>query len=87
MSLPQSFSSYQIYLNSASLFCQRTLLTEIFTVLVMAKTRTLSKDVIRFSWWGRVVKKKLERATQQKLEMVKESRQRRTSPIIGSFSF
>ena len=35
------------------------LLTKIFTALVRAKTKTVSKDVIRFCWLGRVVEKKL----------------------------
>ena len=39
-------------------------------------TRTVSKNVKRFLLVGRVVRKKLTRATQQKLEAVKESRQR-----------
>ena len=83
----KALPGYRIYLNFGSLFYWGTLLTKIFTVLVRARTRTVSKEVIRFSWLGRVVKKKLERARQQKLEMAKESRQRRTSPIIGSFCF
>ena len=36
----------------------------------------MSKKVKRFLLVGRVVRKKLTRATQQKLEAVKESRQR-----------
>ena len=49
-------------------------------------TRTVSKKVRRFLWAGRVVMKKLERATQQKLEMVKERRESRnpTAPITSS---
>ena len=39
-------------------------------------TRTMSKNVNRFLLVGRVVRKKLTRATQQELEVVKESRQR-----------
>ena len=39
-------------------------------------TRTMSKNVNRFLLVGRVVRKKLTRMTQQKLEAVKESRQR-----------
>ena len=46
------------------------------TMLVKARTRTVSKKVRRFLFVGRVVMKKLTRATQQKLEAVKESRQR-----------
>ena len=52
------------------------ILTAIFTVIVKARTRTVSKKVNRFLLVGRVVRKKLTRATQQKLEAVKESRQR-----------
>ena len=37
----------------------RTLLTKIFTALIRAKMRTVSKEVIRFLWLGRVVEKKL----------------------------
>ena len=80
-----SLPDYCIYLNFVIWFDWRTLLTKIFTVLVMARTRTVSKEVIRFSWLGRVVKKKLERARQQKLEMAKESRQRITSPTAILF--
>ena len=49
-------------------------------------TRTVSKKVRRFLWAGRVVMKKLERATQQKLEMVKERKESRnpTAPITSS---
>ena len=52
------------------------ILTVISTMLVSARTRTMSKKVKRFLLVGRVVRKKLTRATQQKLEAVKESRQR-----------
>ena len=52
------------------------ILTAIFTMLVSARTRTMSKNVKRFLLVGRVVRKKLTRATQQKLEAVKESTQR-----------
>ena len=45
-------------------------------MLVRARTRTVSKKVRRFLLVGRVVMKKLTRATQQRLEMVKERRQR-----------
>ena len=50
------------------------ILTAIFTTLVRARTRTVSKKVKRFLLVGRVVMKKLTRATQQKLEANKESR-------------
>ena len=53
------------------------ILTAIFTTLVRARTRTVSKKVKRFLLVGRVVMKKLTRATQHKLEANKESRQRR----------
>ena len=43
---------------------------------VRERTRSVSKKVKRFLWWGRVVRKKLTRATQEMLEAVKESRQR-----------
>ena len=43
------------------------------------KTRTVLKKVKRFLLVGRVVKKKLTRATQQKLVANMESRQRSTS--------
>ena len=43
---------------------------------VRARTRTVSKKVKRFLLVGRVVRKKLTRATQEMLETVKESRQR-----------
>ena len=51
-------------------------LTEISTTPARARTRSVSKKVKRFLLVGRVVRKKLTRATQQKLEAVKESRQR-----------
>ena len=54
----------------------KVILTAIFTVPVSARTRTMSKKVKRVLLVGRVVRKKLTRATQQKLEAVKESRQR-----------
>ena len=60
---------------------KKSILTAISTTLVSARTRTMSKNVKRFLLVGRVVRKKLTRATQQKLEAVKESRQR--SKIIG----
>ena len=44
--------------------------------MVSATTRVMSKKVKRVLLVGRVVRKKLTRATQQKLEVVKESRQR-----------
>ena len=52
------------------------ILTAIFTTLVRARTRTVSKKVKRFLLVGRVVMKKLTRAMQHRLETVKESRQR-----------
>ena len=45
-------------------------------MLVSTRTRTVPNKVKRFLLVGRVVRKKLTRATQQKLEAVKESRQR-----------
>ena len=48
-------------------------------------TRTMSKNVNRFLLMGRVVRKKLTRATQQKLEAVKESRQRSTFTAAAIF--
>ena len=51
-------------------------LTEISTMPVRARTRTVSKKVNRFLLVGRVVRKKLTRATQEMLETVKESRPR-----------
>ena len=52
-----------------------------------ARTRTSSKKVRRFLLVGRVVRKKLTRATQERLEAVKESRQRRncTAAAITGF--
>ena len=54
----------------------KLILTAISTTAVSARTRTMSKKVKRVLLVGRVVRKKLTRATQQKLEAVKESRQR-----------
>ena len=54
----------------------KTILTAISTSLVSAMTRTMSKKVNRFLLVGRVVRKKLTRATQQKLVAVKERKQR-----------
>ena len=54
----------------------KVILTTISTTPVSARTRTMSKKVKRVLLVGRVVRKKLTRATQQKLEAVKESRQR-----------
>ena len=51
-------------------------LTWISTMLVSTRTRTVPNKVKRFLLVGRVVRKKLTRATQQKLEAAKESRQR-----------
>ena len=52
----------------------KVILTTIFTTMVSARTRTVSKKVKGVLLVGRVVMKKLTRATQQKLEAVKESR-------------
>ena len=60
----------------SSMAKDEVILTAIFTMLVSARTRVMSKKVNRFLLVGRVVRKKLTRATQQKLEAVKESRQR-----------
>ena len=54
----------------------KVFLTVISTRTVSARTRVMSKKVKRVLLVGRVVRKKLTRATQQKLEAVKESRQR-----------
>ena len=54
----------------------KVVLTAISTTPVSARTRTVSKKVKRVLLVGRVVMKKLTRATQQKLEANKESRQR-----------
>ena len=61
--------------------------TEISTLPVRVRTRSVSKKVKRFLLVGRVVRKKLTRATQQKLEAVKESRQRSnfTAAAISQF--
>ena len=50
--------------------------TAISTRQVRARTRTMSKKVKRFLLWGRVVRKKLTRATQLRFEAAKQSRQR-----------
>ena len=52
----------------------KVILTTIFTTMVSERTRSMSKKVKRVLLMGRVVMKKLTRATQQKLEAVKESR-------------
>ena len=52
------------------------ILTMISTMLVRERTRTMSKKVKRFLLVGRVVRKKLTRATQQRFETTMESRQR-----------
>ena len=52
------------------------ILTAISTTQVRARTRRMSKKVNRFLLVGRVVMKKLTRATQLMLEAAKESRQR-----------
>ena len=54
----------------------KEILTTIFTTLVRATTRSMSKNVKRVLLVGRVVRKKLTRAKQERLEAVKESRQR-----------
>ena len=54
----------------------KVILTAISTTQVRERTRTVSKKVKRFLWWGRVVRKKLTRAMQERLEATKESRQR-----------
>ena len=51
-------------------------LTIIFTMPVKLRTRTVWKKKRRFLWLGRVVEKKLQRVTQQKLEMNKETKER-----------
>ena len=61
-------------------------LTTIFTTTVRLMTRTVSKKVTRFLWAGRVAMKKLVRATQQKLEIVKERRES-TAPISSTLSY
>ena len=57
----------------------QVILTEMFTMLVSARTRTVPKKVKRFLLAGRVAMKKLTRAMQQMLEASKESRDRSTS--------
>ena len=42
-------------------------------------TKTMSKKVSRVLWWGRVVRKKVTRATPEKVETTMESRQQITS--------
>ena len=54
----------------------KVILTATSTTPLSARTRTVSKKVKRVLSMGRVVMKKLTRATQQKLEANKESRQR-----------
>ena len=54
----------------------KVILTAISTTPVSERTSIVSKKVKRFLLVGRVVRKKLTRATQQKLEAVKESKQR-----------
>ena len=55
---------------------KKVILTAISTTPVSERTSIVSKKVKRFLLVGRVVRKKLTRATQQKLEAVKESKQR-----------
>ena len=57
----------------------QVILTEMFTMLVSARTRTVPKKVKRFLLAGRVAMKKLTRAMQEMLEASKESRHRSTS--------
>ena len=52
----------------------KAILTAIFTTPVSARTRTVSKKVKRVLLIGRVVMKKLTRATQLGLEANNESR-------------
>ena len=52
------------------------------TTLVAASTRTASKKVNRVLLVGRVVRKKLTRAMQERLEAAKESRQSSTSTTV-----
>ena len=56
-------------------FPDSALLTIILTSPVRLRTRRVWKKKRRFLWLGRVVEKKLQRATQQKLEMDKEKRE------------
>ena len=57
----------------------KVILTAISTTQVRERTRTVSKKVKRFLWWGRVVRKKLTRETPEKVETTMESRQKITS--------
>ena len=61
----------------------QVILTEMFTMLVSARTRTVPKKVKRFLLAGRVAMKKLTRAMQQMLEASKESRDRSTSTAVA----
>ena len=60
----------------------QVILTAISTTLVRARTRSRSKKVRRFLLVGRVVRKKLTRAMQERLEAVKEGRQSSTSTAV-----
>ena len=60
--------------------------TEISTMLVRERTRTMSKKVNRFLLVGRVVRKKLRRARQQRFETTMESRQRTNFTASAIFS-
>ena len=77
-----------MYFSGTSSAQNKIILTRISTTQVVATTRTNSKKVNRFLWLGRVVRKKLTRATQEMLEAVKESRQRSnfTAAAITGFS-
>ena len=65
----------------------KVILTAISTTPVSERTSIVSKKVKRFLSVGRVVMKKLTRATQQKLVAVKESKQRSnfTAAAISQF--
>ena len=64
----------------------QVILTEMFTMLVSARTRTVPKKVKRFLLAGRVAMKKLTRAMQQMLEASKENRDRSTSIAAAAIS-
>ena len=57
----------------------KVIFTTISTTQVRATTRSMSKKVRRFLLAGRVVRKKVTRATQERLETTMESRQKITS--------
>ena len=64
----------------------QVILTEMFTMLVSARTRTVPKKVKRFLLAGRVAMKKLTRAMQLMLEASKENRDRSTSIAAAAIS-